>query len=280
MTKSFIEQCRSERFLLGQSVGDNNNSAQTLSKSILDDVTTPSKTIRGSNTTCYPIKSSISTQSYLIPPSCHFVQDDIRHVALSSTFDFIIMDPPWWNKYIRRVVRATNGSAAEAASSGYSMLGKEDILSIPIERLTEAGLVAIWCTNSPSHIAAIHTELLPKWNLKLLSIWFWIKLTTSGETVCDFGLPLQKQPFEQLFIACPNGAAVDLFKELCQTRYLFSVPSAIHSHKPPLVEIFQNYLPAQPKCLEIFARYLQPHFTSIGLEVLKLQNLKLFNEIE
>lgn len=292
MTSAFIQQCRSKHFLLGQSERDNNLIAKTLSKSILDEVESPdtaAQKIRGSNPTRHTIKSSISTRSFLIPSNSNFVQDDVRNglTSIETTFDFIVMDPPWWNKYIRRVVRATTvASSPSSSSSGYQMLCKEDILSMPIERLVHRtnGLVAIWCTNSPSHIADIHSELLPKWNLKLLTIWFWIKITTSGETVCDFGLPLQKQPFEQLFIACHKDAAAEKFDDLRRNgrRYLFSVPSAIHSHKPPIFEMFKNYLTpaaAEPKCLEIFARYLQPNFTSIGLEVLKLQNIKLFNEV-
>lgn len=32
--------------------------------------------------------------------------------------------------------------------------------------------------------------------------------------------------------------------------------------------------------MEIFARYLLPHFTSIGFEVLKMQNRKLFVNVD
>lgn len=46
-----------------------------------------------------------------------------------------------------------------------------------------------------------------------------------------------------------------------------------------ILEIFKNYLPTKPKCLELFARNLLSNFTSIGFEVIKLQNKKLFNEI-
>lgn len=45
-----------------------------------------------------------------------------------------------------------------------------------------------------------------------------------------------------------------------------------------VLDLFRDYLPAKPKALELFARYLLPGFTSIGLEVLKLQNLELYIE--
>lgn len=46
-----------------------------------------------------------------------------------------------------------------------------------------------------------------------------------------------------------------------------------------LIELLTPHIPTndRPKCLELFARYLLPDFTSIGLEVLKLQNLNLFD---
>lgn len=36
------------------------------------------------------------------------------------------------------------------------------------------------------------------------------------------------------------------------------------------------YLPSTPKCLELFARYLLPNWTSYGLEALKFQHQFLF----
>lgn len=57
------------------------------------------------------------------------------------------------------------------------MLYNEDICNLPIEKLTkENTIVAIWCTNSLSHIDAIKTDFLPKWNLKLIATWFWVKV--------------------------------------------------------------------------------------------------------
>lgn len=189
-------------------------------------------------------------QRFLIPPCCKFIKEDVR-TALTSTdlrnendVDLIVMDPPWWNKYIRRVKTA-------CSTAGYAMLDKDGMLSMPIQHFVRPNtLVAIWCTNSPSHIASVHTELLPRWGLKLLATWYWIKVranriiiyifslnssqvTKYGDTVCEFGLPLRKQPFEQLFIACHTDS--DRFEGIGSTKYLFSIPSAIHSHKPPLI---------------------------------------------
>lgn len=42
----------------------------------------------------------------------------------------------------------------------------------------------------------------------------------------------------------------------------------------------KDYLPNEPRCLEIFARYLLPKWTSWGLEVLKFQHLSLYTMIQ
>lgn len=132
------------------------------------------------------------------------------------------------------------------------------IRNIPIEKLIghDKTLVAIWCTNAPSLIKTVIESFLPKWKLKLVATWYWIKvssiifvrpkqiafwflhffstfqITKFGETICDFNIPRKKQPFERLFIACPIDCdqAIDIDEE----RLIFSIPSALHSHKPPL----------------------------------------------
>lgn len=43
-----------------------------------------------------------------------------------------------------------------------------------------------------------------------------------------------------------------------------------------LLEILILYLPPTPKCLELFARYLLPNWTSYGLEALKFQHQFLY----
>lgn len=125
-----------------------------------------------------------------------------------------------------------------------------------------------------------------------------------GNTVCNFNLALGKQPYELLVLGSVlNGNEINI----PDGKLLMSVPSAVHSHKPPLtgknyladtdlheiiiklkfyksfikiVEVMKEYLPNEPKCLEIFARYLLPKWTSWGLEVLKFQHLSLYTIIE
>lgn len=105
----------------------------------------------------------------------------------------------------------------------------------------------------------------------------FFQITTSGNPVCKFNTLLGKQPFEQIIIGCHSDSDNTFnFGE----KLIASVPSAIHSHKPPLSEVFKEYINSNSKCLEIFARSLLPNWTSWGLEVLRLQNECLFQVVD
>lgn len=135
------------------------------------------------------------------------------------------------------------------------MMYNEDILKIPLEDLVQPNtIVAIWCTNSPTHSEFVKKVALPKWNLKLLTTYYWVKvkdcsfngrsflhlilldlrqITKSGDPVCEFHAPLKKQPYEQLFLAAHiESEHVTRFDDM---NLIFSIPSVIHSHKPPLL---------------------------------------------
>lgn len=137
---------------------------------------------------------------------------------------------------------------------------------------------------------------------------FEIQVTKSIQPICSFSDPPGKQPFEQIIFGSPKGSSVSV-----EDKLVVSIPSAIHSHKPPLTgkcnkkqsltinknlgtlvlvvifigtaffvgvsELLMPLLPENPKCLEIFARYLLPNWTSYGLEAIKLQHESLFKEV-
>lgn len=212
-------------------------------------------------------------QTFLIPPNCRFINRSIFEIKEEDlgAFDFIVMDPPWKNKYIRRVKKADK-------SLGYKMIDNDSLAEMPIDRMVHSqSIVAIWCTNSPQHQKSLMEVFLEKWDLKLVVKWFWVKLSSHNEVVSDFNEENKKQPFETIFIACHKDFEEDL-EELTKIQMVMSTPSIIHSHKPPLLKVFEKILPRNPRCCEVFARYLQPNFTSIGLEVLKLMDLRLYEE--
>lgn len=131
--------------------------------------------LNGKNTLTDAILTNISDQTYLIPPNCTFTNSCVSRIKdiASDFYDFIVIDPPWWNKFIRRV-RGSN------RDEGYDMLYNEDIYRIPLEDLVHPNtIVAIWCTNSPTHSEFIRSSALSKWNLKLLGTYYWVKVRRS-----------------------------------------------------------------------------------------------------
>lgn len=58
------------------------------------------------------------------------------------------------------------------------MLTNDEIKNIPIETFItpDVTLIAIWCTNAPSLTHTVLNEFLPKWKLKLIATWHWLKV--------------------------------------------------------------------------------------------------------
>ncbi|XP_023335544.1 methyltransferase-like protein 2 isoform X2 [Eurytemora carolleeae] len=136
------------------------------------------------------------------------------------------------------------------------------------ELLNKDGLVAVWCSNNARHRAAIRDWFM-HWGLKELATWYWIKLTRYGEPVCKFSCG--KNPYEVLIIAARGGDY-----EVPQELVFGSIPSGIHSHKPPISHLLDLWFPNHRRRLEIFGRYLQPGWTTVGLEACKLNHINLF----
>ncbi|XP_038211160.1 N(6)-adenine-specific methyltransferase METTL4 isoform X2 [Zerene cesonia] len=183
-----------------------------------------------------------------------------------NKYDIVIADPPWWNKYIRRLKTAND-------KMGYSMMYNEDIASIAIsELLSDTCIVAVWCTNAPSNIKAIKDIIFPKWGVEYVTTWYWMKLCIDLEPICPFSGGCKKQPYERIVIGRIGDVKVP------EDLLVASIPSALHSHKPPLLDLLSPHIPnAEPKVLELFARYLLPNTTSVGYEPLKWQHLSLYD---
>lgn len=145
------------------------------------------------------------------------------------------------------------------------MLYNKELLKIPIRELLHSnGIVAIWCTNAPSHLSSISNEIFPSWGITYRAKWYWIKVnytfkyiileldtnkiinklqllqvTQTGDTVCNINSALGKQPFELLILgSVSKKSEIDI----PDGKLLVSVPSAIHSHKPPLTGVLIIYI--------------------------------------
>lgn len=213
----------------------------------------------------------IDGEYYLLPQKCSFLFSDVSRLeplikcaTEIGGFDVIVIDPPWENKSAKR-------------GKKYSWLSLGDIGKIPLHRFARDGcIVALWVTNKQKVHRFVKDELFSANEIQYISEWHWIKITNSGQPVVDF-TSLHKRPYETMIIGRYRGGE-DI---AIPTSVLISTPCTIHSHKPPLDEIICNYLTVkQPRCLELFARSLKPHWTSWGNEVLDLQNIKYFDSSE
>lgn len=219
----------------------------------------------------FGLLKEISLQKYIIPPKSTFLMSDLTRMEAildaEVLFDCIVMDPPWQNKSVKR-------------KRAYNSMPMFDLKMMPVRNLCAKNcLVVVWVTNKAKLQDYIINELFPLWQVSFHTVWYWMKVTNTLSPV----LPLNsssKKPYEKLVLgfysgsnfSTPNSSNVPL------DMTVISVPSSIHSHKPPLTNVLSKYLPAHAKCIELFARNLQPGWFSWGNEVLLLQNERLFSK--
>lgn len=210
-------------------------------------------------------------EEYVIPPHTAFLLSDFTRIQplvhYGKKFDLIVMDPPWENKSVKR-------------SRRYSSLPSTQLKRLPVPLLASPScLVVTWVTNRPSHRRFVRDELYPHWGVEVVAEWFWVKVTTSGQYVFPLDSP-HKKPYEVLVLgryrppADNSTGSSEVPVE--DQRLIVSVPSALHSQKPSLSEVLKRYVGAEARCLELFARSLQPGWTSWGNEVLKFQHTSYF----
>ncbi|XP_074549063.1 N(6)-adenine-specific methyltransferase METTL4 [Halichoeres trimaculatus] len=210
-------------------------------------------------------------EDYVIPAQTAFLLSDFTRIEplvhYGSRFGLIVIDPPWENKSVKR-------------SRRYTSLPSTQLKRLPIPQLASSNsLVVTWVTNRPSHLRFVRDELYPHWGVEVVAEWFWVKVTTSGQ----FVFPLDshhKKPYEVLVLGRYRSPADEATGwspvPVEDHRLIVSVPSALHSQKPSLSEVLKPYIEPQTKCLELFARNLQPGWTSWGNEVLKFQHSSYF----
>lgn len=142
----------------------------------------------GSNFGPVTIKT-IQNCKYIFPENCQFFCKDVDQIDTelqNKQFDLIVLDPPWWNKYIRR--------KRKKCPHAYNMMYNCDLKNIPIEKLLyDTGILVVWCTNSPQHLNYLIDDIFPKWKVNLVAKWYWLKVTVHGEPICEFSKPPGKE---------------------------------------------------------------------------------------
>jgi N6-adenosine-specific RNA methylase IME4 len=86
--------------------------------------------------------------------------------------DLIVLDPPWENASAHR-------------AHAYPTLPHRRLLQLPLPQLMAPNaLVALWVTTRPKLRRVVEQELLPAWGLRLLRVWWWLKVNADGSPVC------------------------------------------------------------------------------------------------
>ncbi|NXJ32155.1 METL4 protein, partial [Ciconia maguari] len=216
-------------------------------------------------------------QKYLVPPKSSFLLSDISCLQpllnYKKKYDVIVIDPPWENKSVKR-------------SNRYSHLSSWQIKQIPIPALAAPNcLVVTWVTNRQKHLRFVKDELYPHWCVKTLAEWHWVKITRAGEFVLPLD-SLHKKPYEVLVLGRVQGDVKEALRTsevvlpIPEHKLIVSIPCSLHSHKPPLTAVLAEFIKPDVECLELFARNLQPGWTSWGNEVLQFQHIDYFTLLQ
>ena len=206
----------------------------------------------------------------VLPPKSEFRKLDVANLdELGSSYDLILMDPPWSNKHVKR---------AKKTNVGYKMMDNDDLSQMPVSKLlADDGLLFVWCTNKVKHRAAVRAWF-SSWGVSMVGTWYWVKVTKHGEMVTQF--TQDKQPYEVVIIGQKLGPENSIEKDVKDGLVIFSVPSGIHSHKPPLTDLMNTVVGGQMDRswdrldkLEIFGRYLLPGWVTVGHQPCLLNSL-------
>ncbi|XP_015789080.1 methyltransferase-like protein 4 [Tetranychus urticae] len=251
-----------------------------------------------SNLTNNLLITRIAFQNYIIPKMSCFIYSDVQ-IGLNIFMDslvnskdiigesgkfLIIIDPPWENKSVKRK-RNYNSQGPDEILQAFALL--EKICKLLNDRKLDVR-VALWTTQKYKQFCLDH--LLPAMNMKLEMCLLWHKITKSWESSKIRG------GREYLLIGSQKG------RQNVLDGVLISIPSAIHSHKPPidfnfpwlqdestnqffqqtnetkiLTESLRHDVLPRLKGIELYARYLRPNFLSIGHECIKLQCSDIFS---
>ncbi|KAI9821719.1 MAG: hypothetical protein M1827_002300 [Pycnora praestabilis] len=230
-----------------------------------------------------PIRLDLDNQkhTFTIPPSSTFILSNIAdstsifssatHSLLPSPtpsaglaqFNFILLDPPWSNRSVRRSGRYKTDDD-----------GDLNLLRSALRNhVAPGGYVGIWVTNKAHH-RSVADGLFREWGVRLVEKWMWVKTTVKGETVTELE-GLWRRPYE-IFCLGRRVAEGDCSPKLgnenlgAKTKIIVGVPD-LHSRKPCLKELIEPYMPdpSNYRALEVFARHLTAGWWSWGDEVLK-----------
>ena len=177
--------------------------------------------------------------------------------AAPGQFDFVLLDPPWENRSVRRSARYDTMRDTDPMAVLQTTLG---------QHISPGALVACWITNRAS-IRDTALEAFQAWDMQLIEEWAWLKITVGGLPVTQID-GLWRKPYEVLLLGRKNSDVAQRSSRDVQRRVIVAVPD-LHSRKPHLKSLIEPFLPVTYRALEVFARNLTAEWCSWGDEVLK-----------
>ena len=242
------------------------------------------KVIRNVSTRPVLVRVGPSYRNYSIPPFSVFMLSNVGHreashfskmatkllpepslSAAPGQFDFILLDPPWENRSVRR--SKTYASRRKADEDPMQVLG-----GMLGKHMAPGALVACWITNKAS-VRDAALRAFERWGLELVEEWAWLKITVHGEPICDLDGSMRR-PYETVLVGKlvddTFGRFDDFISAKATTRRLIVAVPDLHSRKPCLKEIIEPMMRDKSgyRALEIFARNLTAGWWSWGNEVL------------
>lgn len=198
-----------------------------------------------------------------------------QELDLPKAFDFILLDPPWPNRSVKRTHK-TSGSTYSTAPTLNDI--HQLLIGMDLDMLmADSSLVAIWITNKPAirELVLGQDGLFDSWGVKLEEEWLWLKTTVSGEPVTPID-SVWRKPYEVLLLGRKRkryleaAAQASVEQEAVRRRILVSVLD-LHSRKPCLKELVEKMVrdKSNYRALEIFARSLVAGWWSWGDECVK-----------
>ena len=252
-----------------------------------DTPTFASGTLKKNETSFAPLLFRIPPQASFFLGGCEATQAfhaAIRNQAQTHEtrrhFDFILFDPPWPNRSVRRTHKTPRSTYTNSCTLGAvkALVLQTDLDSLIADR----GLVGMWITNKPAvrDLVLGNDGIFDMWGLILEEEWIWLKTTTYGEPVTVLDSKWRK-PYEVLLLGRKQRSATTSMKEQVDTnlprpakhQIIVGVPD-LHSRKPCVKELIEPLMRQgkRYRALEVFARHLVSGWWSWGDECLKFND--------
>lgn len=223
-----------------------------------------------------PLSLQCSGVKYKTPPNANFLLSKIGEptahafsmaaltlyptssaTAGPGQFDFVLLDPPWENRSVRRSARYHTMHDSDPMVVLQAMLG---------QHIAPGALVGCWITNKAS-VRDTALDAFQTWDVQLIEEWAWLKTTVGGLPITQID-GLWRKPYEVLLLGRKGSDEAQSPDSDVRRRVVVAVPD-LHSRKPHLKTLIEPFIPASYRALEVFARNLTAEWWSWGDEVLK-----------